>query len=106
MANRVGYLTIFSADRKEIFGEFCDADWRTEGTTGESNNVFSGIAGDGASETFKRINDEGISNVTYCFESQGYKYAGAAQLLAPASGPLPGSSIIRIESGDPPTRVL
>jgi hypothetical protein len=105
MTNRVGYLTIFSSDKSEIYGGFCDADWAVEESDSGSNHVFTGIASEGALDTFRRINYEGISHVAYIFEALGYRYEGAAQLLAPESGPHPGTSIIRIESIDRPSRV-
>jgi hypothetical protein len=104
MSNRTGYLTIYSADRAEVYGEFCDADWEIEDTSGGSNHVFSGTASEGAFDTFRRINYEGISNVEYTFESNGYRYVGSAQLLAPNGNGMPGGAVIRIATGDRPSR--
>jgi hypothetical protein len=96
MAPRTGYLTIFSADGEKVYGEFADAQWITENTGGGSNHVMSGVAGEGAAETFRRVNEEGTSNVSYTFESGGVRYRGQAQLLAPEQ------SLIRIETGESP----
>jgi hypothetical protein len=102
MASTSGYLTIYSADRSEIYAEFADASWNVEQTAGGVNNVFSGVAGDGAAETFERIDADGISNVAYTFETHGNHYEGRAQLLAPVIPGEPGHTVIRIETGDTP----
>jgi hypothetical protein len=102
MTNCSGYLTIYSADRSEIYGEFADANWTVEQTAGGVNNVFSGIAGDGTLSTFQRIDEEGISHVAYTFEADGNRYEGAAQLLATRDTGKPGETIIRIETGETP----
>lgn len=104
MANRSGYLTVSSPDRSEIYGEFCDALWEVEKVRGGSNHVFSAVAGDGTLEAFRRINTEGIANIAYTFESNGYRYMGNAQLLPPTGNGMPGQGMIRIETGDMPAR--
>ncbi len=104
MAKRSGYLTVCSADRGEIYGEFCDAIWTEQQTRHGANHIFSAVAGDGAMQTFRRINTEGISHVAYTFESNGYRYAGMAELLAPEISSMPGTSMIQIETGEPPAR--
>ena len=103
MDNKTGYLTVFSADRAEVYGEFADATWRVENTEGGTNHVFAGTAGEGALDTFRRLNAEGIAHVAYLFESNGYRYGGSAQLLAPVVGER--SASILIETGDAPARV-
>jgi hypothetical protein len=103
MSNRTGYLTILSADRTEIYGEFADAEWKSEMTTGGKNNVFSGIASEGTLETFLKLDSDAISHVAYNFESDGQTYTGNAELLAPVIRDLPDLPQIRIETGEIPT---
>lgn len=71
MSNRTGYLTIFSPDRTEIYGEFGDAEWTSEMTSGGNNNVFSGIASESTMATFLQLDSDAISHVAYTFESDG-----------------------------------
>ncbi len=103
MQNRTGYLTVYSADRTQIYGEFADAAWRMEDTRGGVNHLFAGKASDGTIDTFRRLNAYGIANVTYAFDTNGHRYAGSAQLLAPDTWD--GQAVIQIESGDSPERV-
>lgn len=98
MANQFGYLTILSIDRSEIYGEFGDGVWSVEKIDGGSNNVFSGTASEGTVETFNRINQQGICNVAFDFESGHQVYKGAAQLLAPEPCGSNGGTLIKIES--------
>src|SRR5205809_387681 len=102
MATRTGYLTVYSADRREIYGEFGDATWKVEEGGGGTNHVFSGTASDGTMETFRRINTEGIDHVAFDFESEGVRYSGDAQLLRPEDRRTPGNAWIRIETGVEP----
>jgi|SRR5579862_687557 len=103
MQTRSGYLTIYSDDKSEIYGEFVDGKWETEETEGGTNHTLSGIASEGTLDTFRRINTDGIDHVAYLFESNGYRYGGKAQLLAPSE--IGDSPLVRIETGEPPTRV-
>ena len=103
MATKSGYLTVYSADRTEIYGEFADGSWDTENTGGGTNHLFTGLASDGTAETFRRIDKEGIDHVMYLFESNGYKYGGTAQLLALADSA--GRPCVTIETGEEPQRV-
>jgi hypothetical protein len=103
MTTKSGYLTIYSADRSELYGEFFDGVWKVEETAGGTNHILTGIASEGTAETFRRIDGEGIQHVSYLFEVNGYKYGGNAQLLALSeSGGLP---CVTIETGDEPHRV-
>lgn len=104
MANRTGILTVYSADRGEVYGQFTDAEWEVEDTGGGTNHLFTGTASEGTMETFRRINTEGIDHVAYDFELDGQKYSGEAQLLRPADNRQPGRAWIRIESGTEPAR--
>ncbi|MFI5386480.1 MAG: hypothetical protein ACHQ50_10215 [Fimbriimonadales bacterium] len=103
MANKTGYLTVYSADRNEVYGAFVDALWEIEETEGGTNHLFTGTAGEGAMETFHRIDTEGIDHVAYIFESNGYRYGGEAQLLAPTQ--FNGQAVVQIEIGEAPMRV-
>ena len=103
MRNHTGYLTVFSADQDEIYGEFADASWDTEDTEGGTNHLFSGTASEGTVETFRRLNSEGIANLSYTFDAEGARYTGSAQLLAPDEWA--GHVIVRIESGENPQQI-
>jgi hypothetical protein len=102
MSTRTGSLTVLSADKGEIYGEFADAEWTNEPTDVGERHIFSGVASDGTIDTFQRINQEGISHVNYRCETDGQHYKGRANLLAPITGSEPGSSIIQIESIENP----
>jgi len=102
MANRTGFLTIFSADRTEIYGEFADADWSREHTQGGDNNIFTGTASEGTLETFLQLDNDAISHVAYTFESEGEAFTGIAELLAPIVNESPSQSQIRLETGEAP----
>jgi hypothetical protein len=102
METRTGYLTVYSADRGEIYGEFGDATWQVETTDGGPNHLFSGTASEGTMETFRRINAEGIDHVAFDFVSDGRRYSGEAQLLRPEDRRNPGQASIRIETGTAP----
>src|SRR4051812_16185613 len=105
MANRSGFLIVYSADRSEIYGEFSDATWEVEQTGGGPNHLFSGTASEGTMETFKRMNTEGIDHVAFNFEASGARYSGTAQLLRPEDSRKPGRAWIRIETGTEPALV-
>jgi hypothetical protein len=98
MAIGTGYLTIFSADRQEIYGEFVDAEWRDEKTDKGVNHILSGKASEGTLSAFEHLDQQGISNVFYQFEQDGKQFDGRAQLLAPKQSGAPGETIIQIES--------
>jgi len=102
MSNRVGYLTIFSPSRTEIYGEFADAEWATKMANGESNNVFIGTASEGTLEKFLQLDRAAVSHVAYSFDSEGQTFSGSAELLAPIPNKLPGEAQIQIETGDTP----
>ena len=102
MSHLTGYLTIFSADRGQIYGEFADAQWKSEMTPGGKSNIFSGTPGEGALKTFLQLDNEGISHVAYTFESSGNAYRGNAELLAPRVEEQPNHSQIQIETGETP----
>lgn len=104
METQLGYLTVYSADRREIYGEFADATWKTESTGGGTNHLFEGTASEGTIDTFRRINLEGIENLSYDFEARGYRYTGKAHLLMPEDTRQPGGAMVRIESGEEPKR--
>jgi hypothetical protein len=105
MDKRAGVLTVYSADRREIYGEFRDALWDVEKTDGGPNHVFSGTASEGTMETFRRVNAEGIDHVAFDFVSSGGRYSGNAQLLRPEDTRNPGKAWIRIETGTEPVAV-
>jgi hypothetical protein len=105
MDNRSGFLTVYSADRGEIYGEFSDAQWEIENTDAGPNHLFSGTASEGTMETFRRINAEGIDHVAFDFVSDGRRYSGDAQLLRPEDARTPGQACIRIETGVEPAAV-
>jgi hypothetical protein len=104
MDNRAGNLTVYSADRAAIYGEFAEATWRQENVAGVTNHLFVGTASEGTIDAFLRINEEGITHVAYDFESSGEKFSGNAQLLMPEDLREPGHARVRIETGDEPTR--
>jgi hypothetical protein len=93
---RTGYLTVYSADGSEIYGEFADATWSIEQTDGGENHLFEGRASDGTMETFRRVNTEGIDHVRFDFEANGERFSGPAQLLRPGDG------LVRVETGSAP----
>lgn len=105
MDNRTGYLTVFSADRAEVYGEFADAQWDVEETDGGTNHLFTGKASEGTMDTFRRLNAEGIDHVTFDFEAEGQRFSGFAQLLRPEDNRVPGGASIRIETGVEPAVV-
>ncbi len=102
MSTCIGYLTIFSPNRAEIYGEFADAAWTSEMTDGGYNHTFTGRASDGALETFLQLDYDGISHVAYNFELDGQTYAGNAELLAPIIHDGANRPQIRIETGETP----
>ncbi|HVT10998.1 MAG TPA: hypothetical protein VHE55_01920 [Fimbriimonadaceae bacterium] len=102
METRTGYLTVYSADRSEIYGEFADATWEVEETEGGSNHLFTGKASEGTMETFRRLDREGIDHIAYDFDAAGKTFSGSAQLLRPQDNLAPGDAWIRIESGVEP----
>ena len=102
MSSRTGFLTVLSADKREIYGEFADAEWNTQSTDVGDNHIFSGRAGDGTMDAFRRIDQDGISNVAYIFDTNGQRYEGRAHLLAPQGNGLPGKAVIQIESIENP----
>ena len=93
-----GILTIFAADRSEIYGELSAAEWREEQTSGGKNQVLTGIAGEGTLETFRRLNDAGVNHVAFEYESDGVHFDGAAILLRPQAAEPPASARITIEA--------
>lgn len=93
---RTGFLTIFSGDRAEVYGEFMDGSWTVEHTGDVAVNVFRGTASEGTRETFRRLNAEGIDHLAYTFEAANQVYSGAAHLLKPEGG------VITIEATEPP----
>jgi hypothetical protein len=101
---RTGFLTIYSADTNEIYGEFADANWQIEDTDGGKNNLFTGTASEGTMETFRRLDTEGIDHVTYRFECDGARYSGSAQLLALEDNREPGQATVRTELSLPKPR--
>ena len=101
MSTQIGYLTIFSSDRTEIYGEFADAGWKSEITEGGTNYVFTGTASQGTYETFLQLDKNAISHVLYSFESNGHSYVGKAEFLAPVSNDASGQPQIRFETGEP-----
>jgi hypothetical protein len=105
METRTGFLTVYSADRSEIYGEFSDAMWEVEDTDGGLNHLFTGTASEGTMETFRRVNSQGIDHVAFDFVSDGRRYSGDAQLLRPEEMRNPGQSSIRIETGVEPAAV-
>jgi hypothetical protein len=102
MSIRTGYLTIFSSDRTEIFGEFAGAEWTSEVTAGGTNYVFTGTASEGILETFLRLDSEAISHVAYTFELSGQIFSGDCELLAPIFNDPPLHTQIRFETGEAP----
>jgi hypothetical protein len=103
---RGGYLTIYSPNRTEVYGEFADGTWEVDRSEARVNHVFSGTAGDGVFETFVRLNEEGISHVQFTFDCEGERYTGQAQLLAPEENLNPGRAAIRIETGTEPAKAM
>lgn len=99
MSYKTGYLTVYSADRSEIYGEFGDASWEIEETDAGNNHVFKGTASEGTLDTFERVNGGGIDHVAFDFESEGQRFSGDAQLLAP------NGSLITVETGTEPAAV-
>jgi len=102
MNTKSGFLTILSEEHGEIYGEFADGTWATEKTGGGLNHVFTGAAGDGTVDTFRRLNSSGISNVWYHFESEGDRYSGPAQLLALSKDSSSGQVLVTIDTGVEP----
>lgn len=102
MSNRSGFLTIYSADGGDIYGEFADGTWEVEETDGGPNHLFTGTASEGTMDTFRRLNAEGVDRVSFTFEEGDAKYRGEAQLLAPEDTRIPGQAWIRIETGAQP----
>lgn len=100
MSQQTGALTVYSADRSQIYAEFVDATWEVEDTDSGPNHIFTGTASQGTLDTFLRLDQEGISHVAYVFETAAGRYAGSAELLRPQ--PNGGEAVIRIESGVPP----
>jgi len=98
METRTGYLTIFSPDRTQVYGEIPDATWQPTQTEGGLNHVLSGRAGDGVKYAFNQLNTDGVSHVAYTFETEGSRYAGDAELLAP------DGFLIQIETGQSPRK--
>lgn len=96
MSHRSGFLTVRSADNREIYGEFPNADWENQTSDIGAAHVFTGVASDGTFATFERLNEEGISNVRFLFEIGPEAYEGRGQLLAPTKEA--GKPVIRIES--------
>jgi hypothetical protein len=87
---RNGYLTIYSSEGTEIYGEFADAEW-------DDQEVLSGMASEGTYETFRRLNMSGIEHVRYKFDASDGTFEGVARLLATERAPAPASAIVRIE---------
>lgn len=102
MSKMTGYLTIYSVDRAEIYGECADAEWDTDIVRGEKVHTFIGTASDGTLETFLRLDNAGVSHVAYSFDSHGFTYVGAAELLAPKTDEPPSHAQIRLETGVAP----
>jgi hypothetical protein len=101
MANRKhqgGYLTIFSADGAELYGELADAVWDVEHADGNENNIFSGLASEGTFEAFRKLNMDGIEHVAYKFEAEGTSTNGQGRLLALEKAAAPASGLIRVEA--------
>jgi hypothetical protein len=99
MAIRSGFLTVYSADRTEIYGEFADSTWEVEDTRGGENHLFTGTASEGTMDTFARLNREGIDHIAFDFESSGETFSGTGQFLAPEDSGQPGRALIRVETG-------
>ncbi|MEZ0327671.1 MAG: hypothetical protein ACAH95_17380 [Fimbriimonas sp.] len=100
MANRKhqgGYLTIFSADGTELYGELADAVWDAEESDGGENDIFSGLASEGTFEAFRKLNMDGIEHVAYKFEANGETSSGQGRLLALERAAAPASGMIRVE---------
>ena len=102
MATRSGFLTVYSADRTEIYGEFADSTWEVEDTKGGDNHLFTGTASEGTMDTFARLNTDGIAHVSFDFESGGERLSGTGQFLAPEDSGRPGQALIRVETGVAP----
>lgn len=98
MAADQGFLTILSSDGREIYGEFADATLEEEETEGGINYIFSAVAGDGTIDQFRRLDADGIENVTFRFEREGKSHSGAATLLRPETHHNPVRHIIRLET--------
>ncbi len=102
MTNRTGYLTIYSADRQVIYGEFADGEWLIEVTQQGDNSVFTGTASDGTWQTFLDLDRNGISHVGYTFDTEGESFTGDAEFLAPLSNELTVPHQMRFEARDSP----
>jgi hypothetical protein len=99
MDMRSGFLTVYSADRSEIYGEFADSTWEVEDTPGGENHLFTGTASEGTMDTFRRLNTDGFVHVAFDFEANGERFSGDGQFLAPEDSGRPGEAVIRVETG-------
>jgi hypothetical protein len=93
-----GILTIFAADRSEIYGELSSVEWREEDTKGGPNQVLTGVAGEGTLRAFLELDRAGIDHVAFEYECAGIHYGGDAVLLRPQPTDAPTSGIITIEA--------
>jgi hypothetical protein len=93
-----GYLTLYSRDRSEIYGEIAGASWNEEETDHGRNHLLSGTAGEGTMETLRQVIASGIDHVAFDFDAEGAVYRGQATLLRPQEAQSPGSAIVTIET--------
>jgi hypothetical protein len=101
-----GFLIVYSADRSEIYGEFADGAWIVEETDAGSNHVLSGVARGVVLDTFRNVNEAGVSHVAFTFEVEGVPYTGQAQLLAPQDMTTAEEALVRIETGEAPKMAI
>jgi hypothetical protein len=96
--HQAGFLTVYSLDGGQIYGEFADAVWDEDEAGGDVNNIFSGLASEGTYETFRKLNLDGIEHVTFRFEADGQAFSGEGRLLALERADPPAAAKVLVES--------